>query len=85
MQSVDLFIFWLKCFLFSAENSFHEENYHNEEDPFASEEGNDSMGDQSNHRVQSNSIYFNYQSFMKKTPTVRWSKQETELFYEVHV
>lgn len=27
--------------------------------------------------------YFNYQSRMEKTPRVRWSKQDTELFYEV--
>ncbi|XP_057804134.1 transcription factor TFIIIB component B'' isoform X2 [Salvia miltiorrhiza] len=26
--------------------------------------------------------YFNYQSRMEKTPRVRWSKQDTELFYE---
>ncbi|KAK4768599.1 hypothetical protein SAY87_003740 [Trapa incisa] len=25
---------------------------------------------------------FNYQSYMKKTPIVRWQKQDTELFYE---
>lgn len=28
--------------------------------------------------------YFNYQSRMEKTPRVRWTKQDTELFYEVH-
>lgn len=25
----------------------------------------------------------NYQTYMKKTPRTRWSKQDTELFYEV--
>ncbi|XP_051143247.1 uncharacterized protein LOC127259731 isoform X2 [Andrographis paniculata] len=27
-------------------------------------------------------VYFNYQSHMDRTPATRWSKQETELFYE---
>ncbi|KAJ0077619.1 hypothetical protein Patl1_36484 [Pistacia atlantica] len=64
----------------SAENPFDEEDYHNGEETFASEQGNGYTGDQATRRVQSS--HFNYQSFMKKTPTVRWSKQDTDLFYE---
>ncbi|KAJ0010439.1 hypothetical protein Pint_34748 [Pistacia integerrima] len=63
-----------------AENPFDEEDYHNGEETFASEQGNGYTGDQATRRVQSS--HFNYQSFMKKTPTVRWSKQDTDLFYE---
>lgn len=33
---------------------------------------------------QTSSGFFNYQSFMKKESRVKWSKQETELFYEVY-
>ncbi|XP_031252235.1 uncharacterized protein LOC116110139 isoform X2 [Pistacia vera] len=64
----------------SAENPFDEEDYHNGEETFASEQGSGYTGDQATRRVQSS--HFNYQSFMKKTPTVRWSKQDTDLFYE---
>lgn len=66
----------------SAAHSSHEEDYHNEDETFASEQDNGSFGDPATDRVQPRVHYFNYQSFMKKTPTVRWSKQETELFYE---
>lgn len=84
MHSVDL-IFWLQFSLFSAEHSSREEDYHNEDETFASEQDNGSFGDPATDRVQPRVHFFNYQSFMKKTPTVRWSKQETELFYEVCV
>ncbi|XP_052288408.1 uncharacterized protein LOC102613204 isoform X6 [Citrus sinensis] len=66
----------------SAEHSSREEDYHNEDETFASEQDNGSFGDPATDRVQPRVHFFNYQSFMKKTPTVRWSKQETELFYE---
>ncbi|KZV14254.1 transcription factor TFIIIB component B'' [Dorcoceras hygrometricum] len=32
--------------------------------------------------VEESSLYFNYQTYMDKTPIARWSKQDTELFYE---
>ncbi|KAL5788651.1 hypothetical protein ACOSP7_005600 [Xanthoceras sorbifolium] len=58
----------------STENYFHEEVYHNEEQTFASEQGDGSVVYQAT---------YNYHSFMKnKTPTIRWSKQDTEVFYE---
>ncbi|XP_048233877.1 uncharacterized protein LOC8285747 isoform X3 [Ricinus communis] len=59
----------------STANSFHGEDSHNEEDTVTSEQSGGHINDQSN-------ILFNYHSFMDKTPTARWSKQETELFYE---
>ncbi|XP_073299711.1 uncharacterized protein [Primulina huaijiensis] len=33
-------------------------------------------------RVEESSICFNYQTYMDRTPIARWSKQDTELFYE---
>ncbi|KAL7147142.1 hypothetical protein ABFS83_06G088300 [Erythranthe nasuta] len=32
--------------------------------------------------AEDTTLYFNYQTYMDKTPKSRWSKQETELFYE---
>ena len=67
----------------SADNSFHEDAYQNEE-TFVSEQGQGSDDDQAI-RIQPRSSYINYQSFMDKTPSTRWSKQDTELFYEVNL
>ncbi|XP_044489260.1 uncharacterized protein LOC123213779 isoform X4 [Mangifera indica] len=64
----------------STENPCDEDT-HSGEETFASEQGIGYTGNQATRRVQS-SLHFNYQSFMKKTPTVRWPKQDTELFYE---
>ena len=58
-------------------NTFNGEASHNEEDTVASEQDGGYANDQSN-------FLFNHHSFMDKTPTARWSKQDTELFYEVH-
>ena len=58
-------------------NTFNGEASHNEEDIVASEQDGGYTNDQSN-------FLFNHHSFMDKTPTVRWSKQDIELFYEVH-
>ncbi|XAR62522.1 hypothetical protein NMG60_11017308 [Bertholletia excelsa] len=62
----------------SAGNSFAN---HNEEGTFSSEVGGSSNGP-TNLSVEESSSYTNYQSFMDKTPRSRWSKQDTELFYE---
>ncbi|XP_058003162.1 uncharacterized protein LOC110649928 isoform X2 [Hevea brasiliensis] len=59
----------------STTNSFHGKDSHNEEDIGISEQYGGCVDDQSN-------FLFNYHSFMDKTPTARWSKQDTELFYE---
>ncbi|KAK9286556.1 hypothetical protein L1049_014955 [Liquidambar formosana] len=66
----------------SAENSFRGYAPNNEEEPFASEEDRGLNEDQPNIRVQQSSSNFNYHSYMNKTPSARWSKQDTELFYE---
>ncbi|XP_057997266.1 uncharacterized protein LOC110652485 isoform X2 [Hevea brasiliensis] len=51
------------------------EDSHNKEDTITSEQDGGCAENQSN-------SLFNYHSFMDKTPTARWSKPETELFYE---
>ncbi|XP_073048806.1 uncharacterized protein [Primulina eburnea] len=33
-------------------------------------------------RVEESGTYFNYQTYMDRTPITRWSKQDTELFYQ---
>ncbi|XP_022886533.1 uncharacterized protein LOC111402454 isoform X1 [Olea europaea var. sylvestris] len=57
------------------------ENY-NEDEPFASERDGEYDREQESQRVEESNIYFNYQTYMDRTPRVRWSKQDTELFYE---
>ncbi|XP_065878269.1 uncharacterized protein [Euphorbia lathyris] len=58
-----------------SNNSAHGEESLNEEDAGASEQDGGYAEDQSNK-------LFNHNSFMDKTPKSRWSKQDTELFYE---
>ncbi|XP_062076802.1 uncharacterized protein LOC133781749 [Humulus lupulus] len=65
----------------SANDSFREDVSHNEE-MFHSEQGQHFDEDQPTYRAQSSSTYVNYHSFMDKTPSTRWSKHDTELFYE---
>ncbi|KAL3520331.1 hypothetical protein ACH5RR_018480 [Cinchona calisaya] len=48
----------------------------------ASEQGGEANDEQESTQVEENSGYFNYQTYMDKTPIARWSKQDTELFYE---
>uniref|UniRef100_A0A2N9J4E0 Uncharacterized protein n=1 Tax=Fagus sylvatica TaxID=28930 RepID=A0A2N9J4E0_FAGSY len=66
----------------SSYNSFHEESSYNGEETFASEQGRGSDDDQPSYEVQPSNPFINYQTFMDKTPSTRWSKQDTELFYE---
>lgn len=70
-------------FLCRSYNSFNAESSYNREETFASEQGRGSDDDQPNYEVQPNETLINYQSFMDKAPSTRWSKQDTELFYEV--
>ncbi|XP_071922141.1 uncharacterized protein [Coffea arabica] len=53
-----------------------------EDEAFASEQGREANDEQESPQVEENSGYFNYQTYMDKTPIARWSKQDTELFYE---
>nr|XP_024933092.2 uncharacterized protein LOC107426769 isoform X2 [Ziziphus jujuba var. spinosa]XP_024933094.2 uncharacterized protein LOC107426769 isoform X2 [Ziziphus jujuba var. spinosa]XP_048337106.1 uncharacterized protein LOC107426769 isoform X2 [Ziziphus jujuba var. spinosa]XP_048337107.1 uncharacterized protein LOC107426769 isoform X2 [Ziziphus jujuba var. spinosa]XP_048337108.1 uncharacterized protein LOC107426769 isoform X2 [Ziziphus jujuba var. spinosa]XP_048337109.1 uncharacterized protein LOC107 len=66
----------------SSENFLNKEASHNEEDSFASEHDRDSEDGQESCGIKPSSSYINYQSFMNRTPTTRWSKQDTELFYQ---
>ncbi|VFQ66740.1 unnamed protein product [Cuscuta campestris] len=54
-----------------------------EEDTFSFREDDDAeaFGEQAT-EVEDSTIYFNNQTYMERTPRVRWSKEDTELFYE---
>lgn len=88
MLSIDahfllLFLLFFHC---STNNDSHKEANHdeeNEEETFPSEQDRNSEENQASYRVNASSFLLNYQSYMDKTPTVRWSKQDTELFYGV--
>lgn len=54
-----------------------------DDDMIASEQDQEFNDEHENVAVQDNGTYFNYQSHMKKTPRGKWTKQDTELFYEV--
>lgn len=60
-----------------------EEIYNDGEESLASEQGRGTDDDETPDVVDMTSAYFNYQSFMDKTPRTKWSKQDTERFYEV--
>ncbi|KAK8532054.1 hypothetical protein V6N13_131401 [Hibiscus sabdariffa] len=64
----------------STQKTFDEENACDEESYNASEQDQGFTDDQVSGSAKSTS-YFNYQTYMDKTPRVRWSKQDTELFY----
>ncbi|XP_031393250.1 uncharacterized protein LOC116204986 isoform X1 [Punica granatum] len=53
----------------------------NIEGSLPTEEGGNSSA-QPSESIEPGVILFNYQSFMDRTPSTRWSKQDTELFYE---
>ncbi|KAL1802766.1 hypothetical protein ACET3Z_031413 [Daucus carota] len=56
--------------------------YDEDDDRFASEHEQEFNDEHENVAVQDNGTYFNYQSHMKKTPRGKWTKQDTELFYQ---
>ncbi|KAF9673368.1 hypothetical protein SADUNF_Sadunf10G0016700 [Salix dunnii] len=66
----------------SSDNPFHGGYSHYEEDGFALEQDKTHDDDQTYVRAQPSSSLFNHQSFMDRAPNSRWSKQDTELFYE---
>ncbi|XP_057966193.1 uncharacterized protein LOC131156489 isoform X2 [Malania oleifera] len=66
----------------SSESYFPEDAPYNEEDSVASEQDRGSLDGEEGDRVQEDNSLLNYQSYMDKVPSARWSKQETELFYE---
>ncbi|KAK4347657.1 hypothetical protein RND71_033996 [Anisodus tanguticus] len=56
-------------------------NY-DEDETYASDEDGEANDHQKSPRAEDTSAYFNYQTYMDKTPSTRWSKQDTQLFYE---
>ncbi|XP_019181187.1 PREDICTED: transcription factor TFIIIB component B'' isoform X2 [Ipomoea nil] len=58
----------------------------NEEERFTFDEDENENGEafeeQTTNEVEDSTVYFNYQTYMEKTPRVRWSKEDTEVFYE---
>ncbi|XP_043719772.1 uncharacterized protein LOC122667536 [Telopea speciosissima] len=66
----------------SANNSVPYDASYNEDDFFASMQDLNSADDQATQQVQRSSSKLNYHSFMDRTLSERWSKQDTELFYE---
>ncbi|XP_042511437.1 uncharacterized protein LOC122086583 isoform X2 [Macadamia integrifolia] len=65
----------------SADNSAPYDASYNEDDSFASTQDLNSADDQATQHVQRSSSKLNYHSFMDRTPSETWSKQDTELFY----
>ncbi|KAA0066161.1 transcription factor TFIIIB component B''-like isoform X3 [Cucumis melo var. makuwa] len=63
-------------------DTFAEEIYNDGEENLASEQGKGTDDDEMPDVVDMTSAYFNYQSFMDKTPRTKWSKSDTERFYE---
>ncbi|KAL3523145.1 hypothetical protein ACH5RR_015979 [Cinchona calisaya] len=53
-----------------------------EDEACAAEQGGEAKDEQESPRVQESSSYFNYHTYMDKTPIARWSKQDTELFFK---
>ncbi|ESW29051.1 hypothetical protein PHAVU_002G039700 [Phaseolus vulgaris] len=68
----------------SAGDFLHEAGAYNEQEFSGSEDGRDPYDDdQDNERIESTSILYNYQTLMEKRPRRgKWSKQDTEVFYE---
>lgn len=66
-------------------DSLHQDSAHSE-DMLGSEYGRGSDYDQAKESIHSSApTLYNYQSFMDKKPRGKWSKQDTQLFYEVFV
>ncbi|KAK4433161.1 Transcription factor TFIIIB component B'' [Sesamum alatum] len=55
---------------------------YNQEETFTSEQNGEYNDGQGSPRIEDSTIYFNYHTHMDRTPSIRWSKQDTELFYE---
>lgn len=61
----------------TSDNQYYSQDF-GAEDEFAMEDGENQEAN-----VVKPDSPVNYQTYMKKTPRTRWSKQDTELFYEV--
>ncbi|KAL6007145.1 Transcription factor TFIIIB component B [Asimina triloba] len=65
----------------SADNSLRNDSLYDNDDPLASQDGFEPDDGPTSHRDEPVSK-LNYHSFMKRTPKERWSKSDTEMFYE---
>jgi transcription factor TFIIIB component B'' len=75
----DLFKFhFSKCLYACSDRGFLDEDANNEEEFYGSDDGF-----RANENITSTTPLYNNQSFKDKTPRAKWSKQDTELFYEV--
>ncbi|KAK6145602.1 hypothetical protein DH2020_022422 [Rehmannia glutinosa] len=54
----------------------------NKDETFISKQGLEYNDEQGSAMAEDTTVFFNYQTYMDKTPSTRWSKQDTELFYE---
>ncbi|XP_012572231.1 uncharacterized protein [Cicer arietinum] len=67
----------------SMRGFLNEDDANNEDENFGSDDGSrDLDDDQANEKITSTNPLINYQSFMDKAPRGKWSKQDTEVFYE---
>ncbi|KAK6136021.1 hypothetical protein DH2020_030231 [Rehmannia glutinosa] len=55
---------------------------YNKDETFISKQGLEYNDEQGSAMAEDTTVFFNYQTYMDKTPSTRWSKQDTELFYE---
>ncbi|GMH00188.1 hypothetical protein Nepgr_002027 [Nepenthes gracilis] len=65
-----------------ADHPYDDNPLYDDDEAFASDQGRGSLGNQPSPRVQIDTNYYNYQSYMQKTPIIRWSNYDTELFYQ---
>ncbi|KAK6145574.1 hypothetical protein DH2020_022394 [Rehmannia glutinosa] len=56
---------------------------YNKDETFISKQGLEYNDEQGSALAEDTTVFFNYQTYMDKTPSTRWSKQDTELFYEL--
>lgn len=72
-----------KLFICSGGDFRHEAGADNEEEMLRSEDDRDQDDDETSERIPTAPSLYNYQSFMDKAPRVKWSKDDTDLFYKV--
>ncbi|KNA08636.1 hypothetical protein SOVF_160910, partial [Spinacia oleracea] len=56
--------------------------YYDDNETYGYDQDGETFDNPSTFEVQKDTGYFNYQSFMTKEPRMRWTKQDTELFYQ---
>ncbi|XP_056694492.1 uncharacterized protein [Spinacia oleracea] len=56
--------------------------YYDDNETYGYDQDGETFDNPSTFEVQKDTGYFNYHSFMTKEPRMRWTKQDTELFYK---